>query len=272
MADRQLPGRQSLRRSLLVTPGDNGTLLEKLRESEADVAVIEVEDGVHPARKEVARSVSAAALRNRHWRQKETVVRINLPNSPDGARDISSIVPSQPSAILIPRAESVEDIGLTAELVRRSERDSGLALDSVKIWIQVETTVGIMALARMTLADRRVDGIVLGCGDLSADLRVKRIGLGAFRRTSLDAHELLISRSHVVAVSRAAGIDCFDSGPTHLRDMDLLAERAENSARMGFSGVLVISPRHVAVVNRALSPTPNDDDLGTTIVLEENYP
>lgn len=255
-----------LRRSLLVTPGDNVTLIHKLGRSHADVAILELEDGVHPDRKDIARHTTAKALRSVAWGSKETIVRINAMATPEGRRDLEIIVPARPTAIMLPKLELVRDVRIASDLIAEFEAKAGLPVGGITIWAQVETARGVVEVDRLVFADPRMDGVLLGCGDLSADMSVKRIGIGKFRRPSADPHELLYSRGRVVAASRAAGIDCFDTASIHLRDLETLRARAEYSAQMGFSGVIVVSPRHVATINSVFSPPPEDIVWATQVI------
>lgn len=261
---------RSLRRSLLVTPGDNMVLINKLGRSQTDVAVLELEDGVHRDRKEIARHMAADALRTVAWGAKERVVRINAINTAEGRRDLEAIVPARPSAVMLPKLEHVRDIEIASCLIGEIEHGCGLPVGGIAIWAQIETARGVVEVDRLVFADPRMDGVLLGCGDLSADLDVKRIGIGRFRRPSEEAHELLYSRGRVVAASRAAGIDCFDTTSVHLRDLETLRARAEYSAQMGFSGAIVVSPRHVATINSVFSPPAEDIDWATEVLALAN--
>jgi len=64
------------RRSALYVPGANQRALDKAREVDADVLIFDLEDAVHPDRKDLARDQVIAALRKGGYRA-ETVVRIN---------------------------------------------------------------------------------------------------------------------------------------------------------------------------------------------------
>lgn len=86
-----------LRRSELTTPGSNPKMLAKAAVSEADVVVIDLEDGVAPDAKHSARAQAVTALRDLPWGHRSRAVRINAVES-RGATTTSSpssAVPTQ---------------------------------------------------------------------------------------------------------------------------------------------------------------------------------
>lgn len=257
-----------LRRSMLVTPGDHYALIEKAAVGVADMAFIELEDGVHISRKEEGRQTTARALREVKWGNKDRLVRINLVNTADGRRDIEVVTPSCPTALLLPKIESVREIEFASMLMAEAEEKAGIPVGTVKIWAMVETARALLEIEQIVFADPRMDGLVFGGGDLSVDLKVKRIGIGKFRRTSDFPHELLYARGRVVAAARAAGIDCFDIGSLNFADFDQLRRWAEYSAQMGFTGVLVFGPRQVQTINEVFTP-PEEDVIWATEVVEK---
>lgn len=248
----------SLRRSMLVTPGDNFRLLEKAAQGPADMAFIELEDGIHLARKEDARQTTLRALQDIDWQGRDRLVRVNLISSAEGRRDVEVITPGRPTALLLPKIESARDVTFASMLITEAEQNAGLPIGSVKIWAMIETAKALIEIENIVFSDSRMDGLVFGGGDLSVDLKVKRIGLGKFRRTSDYPHELMYARGRVVTAARAAGIDCMDIGSVNLADTALLRRWAEYSAQMGFTGVLVFGPRQVATINEVFSPPVED--------------
>lgn len=256
----------ALRRSMLVTPGDSFALLEKASTGPADMAFIELEDGVHISRKEIARQTAAKGLREIDWRGKDQLVRINLVMTEDGRRDIEVVTPARPTALLLPKIESVREVEFASMLMAEAEEKAGIPVGTVKIWTMVETAKALLAIEDIVFSDPRMDGLVFGGGDLSVDLKVKRIGIGGFRRTSDYPHELLYARGRVVAAARAAEIDCFDIGSVNFANFDQLRRWAEYSAQMGFTGVLVFGPKQVATVNEVFTPPAEDVAWATEVV------
>jgi citrate lyase beta subunit len=114
--------------------------------------------------------------------------------------------------------------------------------------------------------DPRMTAVLFGAGDLGVELQVKRMGLGSFRRTGMPAFEYAYGRGRVVAAARAAGIDPIDVGHSTFTDPEKTRIAAEHSAQMGFSGVIVYTPRQLAIVNEVFSPPAEDIAWATEVV------
>ncbi len=98
----------------------------------------------------------------------------------------------------------------------------------------------------MAASDPRVKAIFLGAEDLSSDLQ-------AIRSTKGD--EILYARGRVVVAARAAGVDVYDTPFTDVNDDEGLEKDAHFARALGFTGKAAISPRHVAAINAAFSPS-----------------
>jgi citrate lyase beta subunit len=234
-------------------------VLAKLATSPADVCILELEDGVHPSLKDAARAAAARLLVDLDWGVRERIVRINRVTSAAGERDIAALAASRPDGVLLPKVESEDEIRRAAELLSAAERAAGVADGTVRIWSMIETAKGLVRVEAICAADRRMTGVIFGVGDFGADIGVKRLSLGSFRRFPAPSHEYLYARGRVVAAARAAGIDPIDVGHSTFGDAAGTRQTAEIAAQMGFAGSVVFHPRQVPIVNEAFSPA--EDDL-----------
>jgi citrate lyase beta subunit len=247
-----------VRRSLLIAPAHKETLLAKLTTSPADVCILELEDGVHPSLKDVARAAAARLLVDLDWGVRERIVRINRVTTAAGERDIAALAASRPDGVLLPKVESEDEIRRAAELLSAAERAAGVADGTVRIWSMIETAKGLVRVEAICAADRRMTGVIFGVGDFGADIEVKRLSLGSFRRFPAPSHEYLYARGRVVAAARAAGIEPIDVGHSTFGDAAGTRQTAEIAAQMGFAGSVVFHPRQVPIVNEAFSPAEED--------------
>jgi citrate lyase subunit beta/citryl-CoA lyase len=255
-----------VRRSLLICPGDRRDLITKLARSQADVCVIELEDGVAMSQKEVARRATAELLGSLEWGPRERIVRINRVLSADGEKDIEVVADGEPDGILLPKVEHVDEIRLAADLLVKAESAHGMPSGSIAIWAMIEASRGLNSVVDICAASDRMTGVVFGGGDYGADIRVKRLGTGSFRRVSGPAFEYLYARGRVVAAARAAGIDPIDSGLATIQDDDGTRQSAEYSAQMGFTGCIIFSPRQVPPVHEAFHPPAEDIEWAEEIL------
>ena len=247
-----------LRRSALISPADNRTLVEKQADGLSDVCILELEDGVYETRKEFARQQGAQLLRELDWRGRERVVRINSLNGPHGARDIEVITSGRPDAILMAKVQSADEVVRASRLLAEAEERHGIEVGSTLIWSMIETAKGLMNVEEICQADPRMTAVLFGAGDLGVDLQIKRLGLGSFRRTGVPAYEYAYGKGRVVAAARAAGLDPIDVGHSTFTDAEATRRSAEFSAQMGFAGIIVYTPRQVPIANELFSPPPED--------------
>jgi citrate lyase subunit beta/citryl-CoA lyase len=247
-----------LRRSALITPGDRLDLLRKLAAGRQDVAILEMEDGVYETRKEFARQQIAQVLQDLEWGNRERVVRINTLSSPHGPRDIEVIAAGRPDALLLAKTQGPEDVLEASRLLAAAEARAGLPIGGIRLWSMIESVGALLSVEAICNADPRMTAVLFGAGDLGVDLRVKRMGLGSFRRTGWPAYEYAYGRGRVVAAARAAGLDPIDVGHSTFTDEEGTRRTGEFSAQMGFSGIIVYNPRQVPIANEVFSPPPED--------------
>jgi citrate lyase beta subunit len=193
------------------------------------------------------------------WGVRERIVRINRVTTAAGELDIAALAASRPDGVLLPKVESEDEIRRAAGLLSAAERAAGVADGTVRIWSMIETAKGLVRVEAICAADRRMTGVIFGVGDFGADIGVKRLSLGSFRRFPAPSHEYLYARGRVVAAARAAGIDPIDVGHSTFGDAAGTRQTAEIAAQMGFAGSVVFHPRQVPIVNEAFSPA--EDDL-----------
>ena len=93
----------TLRRSLLYVPGDKPAMLAKAPSRGADGLILNLEDAVAPANKQLAREAVADALRTLDFGRAEVIVRINPPDTDAGYRDLLAVTPLAPPRSCCPR-------------------------------------------------------------------------------------------------------------------------------------------------------------------------
>ncbi|MTD53112.1 HpcH/HpaI aldolase/citrate lyase family protein [Amycolatopsis pithecellobii] len=255
-----------VRRSFLIAPAHKENLLAKLAGSPADVCILELEDGVHPSLKSAARASAVRQLADLDWGVRERIVRINRVTTVEGERDIAVLVAGRPDGLLLPKVESESEIHRAAELLSEAERAAGVADGTVRIWSMIETAKGLNRVEAICAAHPRVTGVIFGVGDFGADIGVKRLSIGSFRRFPAPSHEYLYARGRVVAAARAAGVDPIDVGHSTFADAEGTRRTAEIAAQMGFAGSVVFHPRQVPIVNEAFSPAEEDVAWAAKIV------
>jgi len=239
------------RRSALYVPGANQRALDKAREVDADVLVFDLEDAVHPDRKDLARDQVLAALRKGGYRA-ETVVRINPLSDKMGAVDIKAAARSGCQAVLLPKVESAKEV-----------RDAALRLaaagapENVVLWAMIETPLGVLRAQEIALSSPHLACLVMGTSDLVKDLRA---------RHSEDRLAIMPSLGLCLLAARAAGLPILDGVHLDLNDDAGFAAACRQGADMGFDGKTLIHPKTIAACNAAFGPSAADIEWSRKVI------
>ena len=231
-----------LRRTLMFVPGNNPGMLQNAGVLGADSIAFDLEDAVSPRDKDAARILVGHALRNIDYGKCEKVVRIN-PIDVSAQKDIASIVPCGPDALVVPKVNCREDIH---EIVKWIEAGEKPGQKQVKIIALIETPLGITNCYSIAISHKRVVALAFGAEDYTA-------GLGAER--TKDGQEVFMARTVLVNAAAAAGIQSIDTPFTDVLDDEGLVKDVAFAKKLGFKGKIVISPRHVDIVHEGFSPS-----------------
>lgn len=112
--------------------------------------------------------------------------------------------------------------------------------------LPVETPLGIVNSFAVAAAHPRIVAIALGAEDYAAGLGAPRTKCG---------QEIFTSRALLVNAAAAAGVQAIDTPFTDVVDDAGLAADVAFAKSLGFTGKLVINPRHVDAVHQAFSPS-----------------
>ena len=244
----------TLRRSLLYVPGDRPEMLApagprgqaKAAQRGADGLILNLEDAVAPARKELARQTVARALATADFGVAEVIVRVNPLATDTGYLDLLSIMPNAPAAVLLPKVTTVEEVRFAAWTVERLEGLHGLPAGRTKIMCMIESAAGILAAPEIAACHPRVAALLFGAADFSAETGCTR---------TPDGRALLYATSRLVLAARSAGIDVIDAPHMKLDDAKGLARGAQMARELGFDGKSAIHPAQIAAINAAFSPS-----------------
>lgn len=217
--------------SYLFVPGNRPERFDKALAAGAGAIIVDLEDAVPADAKTAARDAAAMWLTP----QKPALVRINAVNTPWFSDDLAMCIERGVTAIVLPKAEELDELALIADRSR----------DGIAVLPLIESARGI-ANASAISTERNVRRLIFGSIDFRLDL-----GIDAD-----DADELLYFRSQLVLASRLAQLHApVDGVTTDLQDDARLTADALRAKRLGFGGKCCIHPRQVDVVNRSFSPT-----------------
>ena len=227
------------RRSLLFVPGLRPDRFAKALDAGADIVCVDMEDAVALPRKDEGRALALPLFRTQSHPQVEKMARINGLSTVHGLKDLQAIIESDapPPSIMIPKIKSPEEIQLIETLL-----STGPARD-IRFCVIIETNQGLERAIEIAKSSARIDSMILGAVDMSAELRCQK-----------SWEPLLYTRSRLVHAAASAGIDLLDVPYLTLDDPDGLRQEAMACARLGFTGKASIHPNQIAIINEAFTP------------------
>ena len=228
------------RRSLLFVPGLRPDRFSKALESGADIVCVDIEDAVPLSRKQEARDLTLPLLADEHSADVEIMVRVNPLSTPDGLRDILALRNSNvpPKAIMLAKPGSSAEIRLYDELLQGSCAE-------IRFHVIIESTDGLENVMEIASASERIDSLLFGAVDMSADLRAQKTW-----------ENMLYARSRVVHAASRFDLDLLDVPFLNLSDQAGLEDEARMSDALGFTGKASIHPKQIPIINEVFSPTP----------------
>jgi citrate lyase subunit beta / citryl-CoA lyase len=249
-----------LLRSLLFSPGQRERMIDKALGTDADAVILDLEDGVPPAEKDVARErVAVAISRPRSPVTALRLVRVNPAATGRLNDDLSAVVGIGLDAILLPKVEYPEEIHALDQALGELEARTGLESGSVAIVAAIESARGINKAVDILCASERLAAAMFGAEDLALDLGlpVRRHGAG---------QEMLHARSTLVLAAAIGRVKPLDQVWLDFRDFDGLRAEAIAGRDMGFAGKCLIHPGQIAIVNEVFSPSREDVELAQRVV------
>jgi (S)-citramalyl-CoA lyase len=228
------------RRSLLFVPALRPDRYAKALAAGADIVCVDMEDAVALDRKDEGRKLALPLFATSTHPQVEKMARINALSTLHGLKDLQAILESlaPPPALMVPKVKSAEEIKLLETLLSTS------LTRHIRFCVIIETNQGLERAHEIARASDRIDSLILGAVDMSADLRCEKAW-----------EPLLYTRSRLVHAAAGAGIDLLDVPYLNLADPGGLREEAMGCARLGFTGKASIHPDQIPIIHEAFTPT-----------------
>jgi len=232
-------------RSFLFAPGNHPRKVDKVFGAGADVVILDLEDAVAVAEKEVTRVAVVEAMKAP--RTSLGYIRVNSFETRWCMGDLEAVVGPWLDGLVLPKVESPDQLRAVSERISECERRAGLKPGTLDLMPIVETATGIEASGAIAAACPRVRRLAFGGGDYTNDLDLT---------WTPEEHELAYARARLTHGSRIAGIEPpIDTVVIQVRDTERFRKSAANGRRMGFAGKLCIHPDQVPPCNEAFTPT-----------------
>ena len=248
-----------LRRSVLYVPCDSEKMLMKAIGTEADVLLLNLEDGVAASRKEGARANAVWALTSLDFGAREVIVRVNSTATETGMLDLAAVVPSRPDGICLPKIEGAVVLQAAEAAVSGLETAHGLSDRGILFHAMIESAAGVLSAREIANSSSRMASLIFGSADYAEDMRCA---------PGEERTELLLALQMIVACAHAAGIDAIDAPCFDIRNTDLLKRESAQARRFGFDGKSALHPGQLAPIHEAFDVT-SEERLWAEKVLAE---
>jgi (S)-citramalyl-CoA lyase len=239
-------------RSWLFTPATRPDRFDKAAASGADVSIIDLEDSVAPADKAEARRTALAHLAQPAAGSCGRALRMNGLETRFGLADLHALLESSacPDYLVLPKTESAAHLHILDRLLA----EGGKATRLVAL---IESAQGLAACEAIAAATPRLEALLFGAADMSADL-----GAGTAWAP------LAYARSRLVVACALAGVLAIDSPFFDVKDHDRLIQETAQAVALGFAGKAAIHPNQIATINAALMPRPEEVAQARAILAE----
>lgn len=238
-----------MNRSYLFVPGDSEKKFAKAAESAADAIIIDLEDAVSPSRKPAARANLAGFLAADCG--PELWVRINPLDTRECLDDLDAMSDRLPAGVVLPKARGSADITALDTLLAPIEQATGVNRGGSRILpLVTERPEALFKVGEYASVTARLEGLTWGAEDLAA-------AMGASANKGADGEWLPafeLARSLCLVGAAAAGVPAVETVYTDIRDTPGAGRFAAAARRDGFSGMLVLHPAQIDVVNDAFTP------------------
>jgi citrate lyase subunit beta/citryl-CoA lyase len=222
-------------------------MLGKAHRFRPDIVICDLEDAVPPDEKPQARAVARKWLDERDPTTASVAVRINALEENMLEEDLELCAHPGVATVMVPKIDEPSDVQTVAGVLERLEAASP-GSPRTFIWPLIETAQAVRNAYEIVSASDRVVYTGGSAGD-DGDL-ARTVG---FLWTPSFVETLFI-RSKVLVDVRAAGIDNPMTGVvTNLSDPGQVEAYAIQSRDLGYNGMMVIHPSHVAIVNEVFS-------------------
>jgi citrate lyase subunit beta/citryl-CoA lyase len=237
-------------RSILFVPGNKEDWMRKAPKYKADALILDLEDSVPDEHKTESRVLVRKMIEELGAAGQTLFVRVNRLETGLTGEDLEAITCPYLYGVLLPKVQVPSDVVEVDILLKFFEQKAGMTIGSVCIEPSLETAPGIRHAYEIALASERVAHMG-GSGGKNGDT-ARSIGF----QWTLEGMETLFIKSKVLVDSRAAGVQYPVSGGwMDIHNLDGLRQLATRLRQLGYTGMHLIHPSHVPVVNEVFTPS-----------------
>jgi citrate lyase subunit beta/citryl-CoA lyase len=242
------------RRSCHATPGSNEKMLGKAPGLGADMVFLDLEDSVSPLEKEAARGKVVNAIKNQDWGESVVCVRVNAWDTEWTYRDVVTVVENageRLDEIMLPKVEDASQVVALDLLLTQIEQVTGRT-SRVGIEAQIETARGLINVDEICAASPRLETIILGPVDFSADMQMPSLA-GGLQIPEYPGDYFHYVFMRILMAGRANNLQVIDGPYVKVRDSDGFRDFCTRTQILGFDGKWALHPDQVTILNEIFS-------------------
>jgi citrate lyase subunit beta / citryl-CoA lyase len=243
------------RRSCLSVPGSSEKMLAKGPTIPADMTFLDLEDAVSPLEKEAARPKVVKAIREQDWGDRVLCVRVNDWSTEWTAFDVIEVVGQagdRLDEIMLPKVQEAAQVKALDLLLTQVEKKAGLPIGHIGIEAQIETARGLINVEEICAASPRLETIILGPVDFSADMEMPSLA-GGLQIPEYPGDYFHYVFMKILMAGRANGLQVIDGPYVKVRDMDGFRDYSTRTQILGFDGKWALHPDQVTILNEIFS-------------------
>jgi citrate lyase subunit beta/citryl-CoA lyase len=249
-----------VRRSTLIVPAHVDRFVNRAATARADAVMLDLEDGVAPGQKDLARSCLKAAAEKIRAHVNTIIIRVNNDSFEQLVKDLDIAIKARPDAIFVPKLETLEEVVRCDAVLSSLEHLSGIKIGSIELPLSLETPRALLefkAICERRIA--RIKTVAFGSEDIALELGIKATEEGI---------ERLVGNSLTVMAAAAFQLQPLGllGDLTNFKDTTTLECAARRSFSFGFMGSYCIHPNQVAILNKTFSPSQEDEQFAREVL------
>ena len=233
-------------RSLMFVPAHNQKLLDSSVRRDADVLLLDIEDSVPVFDKQLARDNIKAFVQREDLGGKLIFPRVNDRESGELLKDLYQLSIDGVSGFMYPKSTKGEDVYFVGKLLETIEYEKHIPVGTFKLIPLIETAGAVVNIKEICTASPRVVAVAFGCEDYVTDLGGKH---------DHEGESIFYARNVIVNAARACGVSPIDTVHINVHDLGDLEKNLILAKNLGFSGMLVLNPKELPLVNQYFSPS-----------------
>jgi len=243
------------RRSCLSVPGSSEKFLAKGPTIPADMTFLDLEDAVSPLEKEAARPKVVDAIKNLDWGDRVLCVRVNDWSTEWTAFDVIEVVGNageRLDEIMLPKVQDAGQVQALDMLLTQVEKKAGLPVGHIGIEAQIETARGLINVEEICAASPRLETIILGPVDFSADMQMPSLA-GGLQIPEYPGDYFHYVFMKILMAGRANNLQVIDGPYVKVRDPEGFRDFATRTQILGYDGKWALHPDQVTILNEVFS-------------------